>query len=166
MVLHRMILHRLRSLLFVGVLLVVLTGCQGGFPADAQGTLDRARGGQLRVGISENPPWTQIDADGGVSGSEVELLTDYAETLEAEIDWVPGGENVLAAQMAAGELDVVIGGLPADAPWTAEIALTRPYTEVKGPDGKTVEIAVGVTPGENALLVDLERFLAERGGEL
>jgi polar amino acid transport system substrate-binding protein len=159
-------MHRAGVLIMAALLLVVGAGCQGGFPADAQGTLERARGGELRVGISENPPFTQVAADGTVGGSEVDLLTEYAATIDAEIRWVPGGENVLAAAMQEGELDVVIGGLASDVPWTSQMALTRPYTTTQGPDGSTVKIAIGVTPGENALLVDLEHFLAERGGEL
>jgi polar amino acid transport system substrate-binding protein len=160
------LLRRTPLLTLVGVLLAVMAGCQGTFPADSQGTLDRVTGGELRVGVSENPPWTEVAPDGTVSGSEIELLTDYAETIDADIEWVPAGENVLAAEMAAGNLDVVVGGLPSDAPWTSEIALTRPYTSTQGPEGRTVEIVLGVTPGENALQVDLERFLAEQGGEL
>ncbi len=148
------------------LLLVVSAGCQGRFPADAQGTLERASGGRLRVGISENPPFTEVAADGTVGGSEVDLLTEYAATIDAEVHWVPGGENVLAAAMKEGDLDVVIGGLAADVPWTSQIALTRAYTTTQGPDGSTVKIVMGVQPGENALLVDLEQFLAERGGEL
>lgn len=147
-----------------GVLL--LAACQGGFPADPQGTLERARGGELRVGVSENPPWTEVAPDGTVGGSEVELLTDYAETIDAEVEWVPAGENTLAAMMREGQLDVVVGGLASDVPWTSEIATTRPYTTTTGPDGAEVKIVVGVQPGENALMTDIERFLAERGGEL
>lgn len=160
------VLRRARSLLAMTALVLLMASCQSSFPADSQGTLERATGGELRVGISENPPFTEVAPDGAVSGSEVDLVTDYAETIDAEITWVPAGENVLAAEMKAGSLDVVIGGLPTDAPWTSEIALTRPYTTTTGPDGKAVKIAVGVTPGENALMVDLERFLAEQGGEL
>ena len=104
--------------------------------------------------------------DGAVSGSEVELLTDYAETIDAEVEWVPAGENTLAAMMREGQLDVVVGGLASDVPWTSEIAATRPYTTTTGPDGAEVKIVVGVQPGENALMTDIERFLAERGGEL
>lgn len=158
--------RRVGALLVAALLLVVSVGCQGRFPADSQGTLERADGGELRVGISENPPFTEVAADGTVSGSEVDLLTDYAATIDAEIRWMPAGENVLAAAMKEGELDVVIGGLASDVPWTSQIALTRPYTTTQGPDGSTVKIAIGVQPGENALLADLEHFLAERGGEL
>ena len=120
----------------------------------------------LRVGVSENPPWTDVAADGAVSGSEVDLLEAYAETIDAEIRWVSAGENTLAAEMVEGNIDLVIGGLASDVPWTSQIALTRPYTSTEGPDGKSVDIVMGVRPGENALMVDLERYLAEQGGEL
>ncbi|MGP9709497.1 transporter substrate-binding domain-containing protein [Brachybacterium sp. AOP24-D1-21] len=160
------VMERVWRLILLGALLLAAAGCQGSFPADTQGTLDRVTGGELRVGIAENPPWTEVAPDGAVSGSEVDLLSDYAETIDAEIRWVPGGENVLAAEMKEGNLDLVVGGLASDVPWTSEIALTRPYTTTQGPDGKPVDIVMGVRPGENALLVDLERYLAERGGEL
>lgn len=74
------VLQRMRHLLVLAMLLLA-TGCQGGFPADTQGTLDRASGGELRVGIAENPPWTQVAPDGTVSGREVELLEGYATTI-------------------------------------------------------------------------------------
>lgn len=136
------------------------------FPADAQGTLERAAGGELRVGVSVNPPFTDVSADGSVAGSEVDLIEVYADRIDADIVWTPAGENTLAAAMGAGELDVIIGGLASDVPWTSDVALTRPYTTATGPDGSTVKIVMGVTPGENALLVDLEHFLAEEAGEL
>lgn len=150
----------------VAVVLLIATGCLGQFPADAQGTLDRAMGGVLRVGISENPPFTQVDADGAVSGDEVDLITEYAASIDAEIDWAPGAESVLADAMGAGELDVVIGGLTSDSPWTSDIALTRPYTETEAPGGSAKKVVIGVQPGENALMVDLELFLAQEAGEL
>lgn len=158
--------RRPTALLLVAAATALLGGCQGGFPADPQGTLDRARDGVLRVGVSENPPWTDVAPDGTVGGSEVELLTDYAQTIDAEVEWVPAGENTLAAMMREGQLDVVVGGLASDVPWTSEIATTRHYTTTTGPDGAEVKIVVGVQPGENALMTDIERFLAERGGEL
>lgn len=158
--------RRIRILLAVATTIVLLTGCQGAFPADAQGTLERAREGVLRVGISENPPWTVVAPDGTVSGSEVELVTDYAESIDAAVEWVPAGESTLAAMMREGQLDVVVGGLASDVPWTSEIATTRPYATTTGADGREVRIVLGVRPGENALMIDIERFLAERGGEL
>lgn len=155
-----------RCAAMVAVVLLFATGCLGQFPADAQGTLDRATGGVLRVGVSENPPFTQVDADGAVSGSEVDLITEYAASIDAEIDWVPGAESILAEAMGAGELDVVVGGLTSDSPWTSDIALTRPYTETEVPGGSAKKVVMGVQPGENALMVDLELFLAQEAGDL
>ena len=112
-------------------------GCQSSFPADSQGSLERVTGGELRIGIAENPPFTEVAPDGAVSGSEVELITAYAETIDAEIHWVPAGENALAAEMVEGNIDLVIGGLASDVPWTSEITLTRPYTSTLRPGRQT-----------------------------
>ena len=150
----------------VAAVLLGATGCLGTFPKDTQGTLEQATGGTLRVGVSENPPHTEVSSDGAVSGSEIELITDYAAGIGAELDWVPGAESVLAEAMGAGELDLVIGGLTSDVPWTGDIALTRPYGETQVPGGTVKELVIGVQPGENALMVDLELFLAEAAGDL
>lgn len=143
----------------------VLSGCGTHYPADAQGTLERAEGGVLKVGIADNPPWTETGAD-GPSGREVELVEDYADALDAQIEWTEGSESVLAEQMAHDELDLVIAGLDSDAPWTSDMALTRPYAEAPDPHGGTQQKVMAVRPGENALQVSLERHLAEAGGEL
>lgn len=146
--------------------MLLATGCLGTVPADAQGTLERATGGVLRVGVSQNPPYTEVGPDGAVSGSEVDLITEYAASIDAEIDWVPGAESILAEAMGAGKLDVVVGGLTSDSPWTSDIALTRPYTETEAPGGSAKKVVMGVQPGENALMVDLELFLAQEAGDL
>jgi hypothetical protein len=46
------------------------------------------------------------------------------------------------------------------------MALTRPYANVPAPDGGIQKMVIGVRAGENALLVALERYLAERAGEI
>lgn len=65
---------------FATVLMVVLTvaACGGAFPRDTDGNLDRITGGALRVGVSENPHWTEVLDDGRVTGREVDLVTDFA----------------------------------------------------------------------------------------
>lgn len=146
--------------------LVLATGCAGGLPRDAQGSLDRARGGVLRVGVSEHPPFTVVEANGEISGDEVELMREYAAGIDAEVEWTPGPESLLSEAMKDGQLDVVIGGFTADSPWTSTIAFTRPYTTLDRPDGSTAKVVMGVRPGENALMVDLELFLARTAGEI
>ncbi|MCL6423881.1 transporter substrate-binding domain-containing protein [Brachybacterium sp. JHP9] len=146
------------------LLALLASGC--GLPRDADGALERASGGTLVVGIAENPPSTEIHDDGSVSGEEVDLVQEYARSIDAQVEWVPGGEGELARQMRAGDLDLLIGGLAADSSLEGDIALTRPYAVAPGPDGEEIEHVLGVRSGENALLVSVETHLASRSGEL
>lgn len=143
-----------------------LSGCGTSFPADSQGTLERAQGGVLRVGISENAPYTTVSAGGTVGGREATLIRRYAEGIRAAVSWRPGGEGALAHAMSADLIDLAIGGLTSDSPHSSHIALTRPYTREVGPDGTERGVVMGVRPGENALMVDLELFLARAAGEI
>ncbi|WP_264885922.1 transporter substrate-binding domain-containing protein [Dietzia sp. NCCP-2495] len=139
------------------------TACGGPFPRDTDGSLDRITGGTLRVGVSENVPWTESLDDGSVAGREVDLVTGFAATIDAEPDWTPGAESELIMAMKRGDLDVVIGGLTADSPWSKEVALTRPYATEVTPDGETEKMVMATPLGENALLVALETHLAHTG---
>lgn len=151
----------------LGVVLVavlaLLAGC-GSIPADPEGTLDRVRGGFLRVGVSPHPPWTDVsgpvDGEQRPTGSEVELVTAFAESLDAEVHWTAGGEEELVGALSEGKLDLVIGGLTGTSPWSSHAAITRPYVTVPGADGSEEMHVMAAPMGENAFLVALERFLA------
>ncbi|QGU06604.1 Bacterial extracellular solute-binding protein, family 3 [Corynebacterium occultum] len=130
-------------------------------PADSIGTLERARDGTLVVGVSEHHPWTDVSEDGEYSGSEVDLIEGFAESINSEIEWHTAPESVLAGQIKEDELDIIIGGLAASSPWMTHMALTRPYAKVGEED-----MVMGVRLGENALLVALERHLAQEHGEI
>ncbi|MCP2032194.1 ABC-type amino acid transport substrate-binding protein [Okibacterium sp. HSC-33S16] len=136
-----------------------LTGCASSFPADPDGTLDRVTGGALRVGISPNGDWTDMTDGGEASGIEVSLVEDFAEGIDAEIEWIEGGEEKLFTDLAAGRLDMVIGGLTDTTPWTDKAAITQPFDQVMTADGKTVKHVMAAAMGENAFLVELEQFL-------
>lgn len=143
----------------------LISAC-GRFPADTEGTLDRAQGGRLRIGVSVNPPFTRADAQGHVDGSEVTLLCGFCATVPTSPSWRVGAEGLLAAALRDGALDVLIGGLDSQSPWKDQIALTRPYRKISTPSGDSRELVMAVRAGENALLVALERFLAEQEGQL
>ena len=143
-----------------------LSAC-GSIPADSVGTFDRATGGDLVVGLSEHSPWAEFDRDSGTaSGSEVELIESFADSIDAEIQWRPGPESVLAHSIKEGEIDLLIGGLTATSPWSTHMALTRPYGETTAENGSTEKMVMGVRLGENELLTELERHLAEEAGEI
>ena len=168
----------------VAALLLMLGACSA-IPADPDDTLADVTGGTLRVGVSANPPWTEVpegagthaNAAGGSSngtgdepagpgsepeGTEVDLVTAFAATLDAEVEWVIGGEENLIGQLETGEVDLVIGGLTANSPWQQMAALTRPYTDDDGgTGGEQVDRVMAVPAGENAFLSALERFLGQ-----
>lgn len=160
----------LRATPAVGVVVVLLalvtvlaSGCGSPFPKDTDGSLDRITGGALRVGVSENPPWTEVSDDGGVTGREVDLVAGFAQQQDADLEWTPGAESELIMAMARGDLDVVVGGLTSDSPWEKEVALTRSYAQEVTPDGDTEQMVMATPLGENALLVALETYLAQTG---
>lgn len=154
-----------RRLLLAAPLLPLLAAC-GRIPADSRGTTERVRGGTLRVGVSPNPPATNVADDGSPSGDEVDLAAAFARTLDAEPAWTTGAESALATELETGGIDLWIGGLDDTSPWTSKVALTRPYRTVEGPDGKERKLVMAVRMGENRLLTALERFLAHEEGEL
>ena len=146
-------------------LLVVASSACAAIPADPKGTLERASGGVLRVGMSEHPPWTELD-DGARTGVEVDLIEGFAESIDAEIGWQDGGEEHLIEELHAGSLDVVIGGLTAASPWVEQAALTRPYVVVTSSSGSPEPHVMASRMGENALLVALERHLEQHEAEV
>jgi ABC-type amino acid transport substrate-binding protein len=143
---------------------LALTGCGLQIPADPEGTLDRVEGGVLRVGVTEHEPWVELDSQGDPAGSEAELVTRFAERLDAEVEWTTGSEAALVEALEGDELDLVIGGFLHDTPWAKHVGVTRTYTEVETADGSTEKHIMLVPMGENAFLVELETFLHEEAG--
>ena len=152
-----------RVTLLVTVVTVLLAGCGVSIPTDPEGTLERVSGGTLRVGVSPNPPWTEVAQGAEPTGTEVRLVEEFATPLPAEISWTVGGEETLIKMLEIGELDLVIGGLTSETPWAEHAAITKPYAEATGPDGKRIKLVMAAPPGENAYLLTLEKFLLSKG---
>jgi polar amino acid transport system substrate-binding protein len=109
----------------LALVMCLLCGCE--FPADPEGTLDRVRGGVLRVGAAPAEPFVKLTPGGEPTGVEVELVTRFAETLDASVEWVEGSESDLMAALEGRQLDIVIAGLTRRSEWQRTAALTRPY---------------------------------------
>lgn len=149
-----------RSLAAVALAVTLgLTGCASGFPADPNGTLDRVTGGTLRVGVSPNEDWTVVTGGGEASGIEVALVEEFANTIDADVEFTVGGEEKLMTDLQAGRLDLVIGGLTDATPWSEKAAITTPFDQVSAEGGKTVGHVMAAPMGENAFLLELEKFL-------
>lgn len=145
--------------------LTLLAGCGLQIPADPDGTLDQVReSGELRVGVSPHPPFTTLPEgpDGPPGGTEVDLITGFAQSVSAEPTWVIGGEEELVRQLQEGEIQVIVGGLTATNPHLTSTGMTRPYATTQE-HGEQVKHVLAVVPGENALLSALERYLDEAG---
>lgn len=121
------------------VLLFSLLVACGSIPRDPEGTLERVRGGVLRVGFTDAPPFAEGPAD-DPSGVEVDLVEQFAQELGASVEWVKGAEAELFEALEVRALDLVIGGYGSSDPWVASVGVTRPYA--------TTRLTVGVPEGQ------------------
>ncbi|AKK04249.1 substrate-binding periplasmic protein [Corynebacterium epidermidicanis] len=153
--------HRINKAVLAALLTLGLASCStlSALPKDSEGALHRAQHEELRVGVTEHLPYTDVHDDGAVTGSEAQLIDGFAQSIGTKPRWVPGSEEALVKQLEDGEIDVIIGGLTKKTQWSKKVALTRPYDK----ETKTV---MAVPMGENALLTSLERYLAETTGEV
>jgi ABC-type amino acid transport substrate-binding protein len=139
----------------VALMLGVLAGC--GLPRDPEGTTERiATTHVLRVGVTDNPPWTQAQSvePGGV---EPTLVREFARQEGAKIEWTRGSEARLAESLKHHDLDLAVGGFDAKTPWKSIAGVTQPFAET--PDKKKHVFLVA--PGENRFILTLDTFLTE-----
>ncbi|MFL5604858.1 MAG: transporter substrate-binding domain-containing protein [Gemmatimonadaceae bacterium] len=133
---------------------VTAVGC--GVPRDSDRTLERVRGSELRVGVTDHPPWVEVN-DHLVSGVEPALVSELARRLRTRAAFHRGSESELLEALRRGDLDLVAAGLDDRSPWKGRVALTRPYLTDATTGAKHV---LAVRSGENAWLVHVETFLA------
>ncbi|GAA0189217.1 hypothetical protein GCM10009122_49160 [Fulvivirga kasyanovii] len=125
----------MKTLWFICV--VIATQCWScNYPQDPDHTLDKIKNQTIRVGISESPGLTIVDDD-QPSGTEVELIKGYAQTINSQIEWIEGSQELIVELLKEHEVDVAIGGYSKQTAFKKHIGLTRPY--------KTERIKVGAT---------------------
>lgn len=126
--------------------LPLLAACD--LPRDPEGTLERIRGGTLRVGIMHAPPG--LDVRGAAPrGPEVDRISALATRLRAEPSWRIGGESELMTALADFELDLVVGGLGQDNAYAEQVGMSRPHAGT----------VFATPPGENAWLMAVDAAL-------
>ena len=138
------------------LVLLMLLPAACGLPKDPKATLERVQGGYMEVGIVDAPPWASAEGETR-SGVEVELIEEFARTLDADIQWEHGPEAEILESIELGNLDLAIGGFTADNPWSSRVSFIQPYFSL-GED----KHVMAVPHGENAWIVRLERFLRSR----
>jgi polar amino acid transport system substrate-binding protein len=132
---------------------VLLAAC--GAPKDPESTTERVRASHvLRIGVTENPPWIEFHG-ADVSGRDAGLVQAFARTLGATVQWDRGSESTLLNRLKERKLDVAAGGFTSDTPWTDQLGTSQTYAG---------EHLIFSAPGENRLLLELDRFIVARKG--
>ena len=94
-------------------------------PRDPEGTLKKVEQRRtIRVGLVENAPWVIRSGDQPL-GVEPQLVRDLAASLGAAPEWHWGSEQEHMEALETYDLDLVIGGLESNTPWSKKIGLTR-----------------------------------------
>jgi polar amino acid transport system substrate-binding protein len=73
----------------IAILGLTTAGCQ--FPRDPEGTLERVRGGTLRVGVLDDPPWVALSGAAPM-GAEADLVREFAGSIDADVEWIEAPE--------------------------------------------------------------------------
>ena len=154
--------HRARGIacaLLAGAL--ALTGCALSVPSDPNDTFEKVSGGTIRVGISVDPPLTEV-SDTGPSGPMIDLAAGFARQINATPEWSVQSEETLVKQLESGHIDLAVGSFTDQTPWSDRVGMTRGYTTIPGSDSEAKVMLVPL--GENKLLTELEMFLDEEVG--
>lgn len=144
-----------------------LAACSTTEPGGSQsggGLLDRAKQEGLRVAIGNEPPYTQLDPDGTVTGVEPDVLKVVCARMGIDkIEGITTGYDAMIPGLMANRWDVIAAGLFMKKSRCAEVAYASPVivsTESFGvqpgnPENiRTIadvtgrkELRVGVVPG-------------------
>jgi ABC-type amino acid transport substrate-binding protein len=143
-------------ILVLPILFSLVAAC--GLPRDPEKASNRiASTHELRVGVSDNPPWT-IARGGQPAGPEPDLVRRFAEQIGAHVRWRRGSESTLVHALEEHDLDLVIGGFDKKTQWSTTAGLSQPFA--KDADGKQHVLLAAA--GENQLILSVDRFLAEQ----
>lgn len=140
-------------------LLLLATSCDN-YPRDTYHTLEEVENEVVLIGFSENPPWV-IKTEDGLDGIEVRIVTAFAESIHAEIEWVNKNEQNLLKELEHHNLHLVISGLTDTTPWKGKVGVTHPYIQYHHQ-----KHILAVPPGEHAFLFALEDFLKKHTHEI
>lgn len=152
---------RLQGVVLASIMTAALAGCGISVPTDPDGTLQSVSGGDLRVGISADQGLADVSGD-APTGPLVELVEDFGESLDAEVEWTIGSEETLVVMVEEGDLDLVVGGFTEQTPWVDRVGVTRGYDGIEGAGDRPIVMFVPL--GENAFLTELEEFLDREVG--
>lgn len=123
-------------------------GC--GIPKDSRDSLEIARRLSLKVGVTDNPPYSYFDGE-KAHGIEVDIVKAFAEKENLEVEYVKGSETYLVSKLEKAEIAILVGGFKKNTIWKEKAGLTSSYDEDKH--------VILIPKGENSLVFTLESFL-------
>jgi hypothetical protein len=128
---------------------LALGGCDS-LPRDAEGTLERVQAArQFRVGLIAD------GGDGRAQAAARAFVARVSQATRARPQLRTGASEPLLLDLENGRLDLVVGVLAGQSPWTTKVAILQPLAEVRAPE------RLLVTPiarnGENRWIMLLER---------
>lgn len=139
--------HVLRGVM--ALTLLFLTACK--LPDDPEGTTKKVTGGILRVGALIEP-LDRVDAD---------AVARVAKAMQAEPEFVTGDPHSLFAWLEDGEIHLVAGRIPANTPFSADVALSNPLGSIMIGDNAEKRV-LAIRKGENRFLVTVNRAIGRR----
>lgn len=96
--------------------------------AATAGTLQQVLSrGEVRVGISIAAPWAMRDADGELSGFEIDVGRRLAADMEVEAVFLGYDYDALIRALESGEIDVIAAGLTITPERALHANFSRPY---------------------------------------
>ena len=138
--------------LLIGVLAVATAGCAE-IPIDPEGTLKRVRAeGVFRVGIIAPGPHP------GDHHRQQRLISEVARSTGARPLVGTGSAEHLLTAVEKGDLDLVIGALAQDSPWSKHVTLLPPLRTPAEDQSKSIPTLHAVARnGENGWIALLHR---------
>lgn len=157
---------RLRPLLVLAAV-GFLSGCDAlsSLPRDSDKWSDRIRtSGVLPVGVAHR---LDNNSDDGpelarFAAREKRIAEAVARQMNARVEWRDGSALPLLEKLSQRELPLVLALVPQSTPYKGHIGLSRAYAP-SGP-GNT-PLCIAVAPGENALLLVVDRVIEEERTE-
>lgn len=138
---------------FLLSLLLTLGACDA-LPRDASGTTERIeRSGTMRVAVLPGTP----DAAPALA-----LLRAYAADHRARVVQIAVHGEHAPHWLEDGRLDAVVGHFAKASPWMADISLSKAIGRAEPADGKQPVLRIARRNGENALILAIDRAVAER----
>lgn len=129
--------------------MLLLAGCTA-LPWDPEGTLDRVRGTKvLRSGVIAT-------GNGAPDASLRRFLNLVADNTESRPEILTGSMETLLPMVEKGTLDIVVGRVAPDTPWTTRVTILPSPQEMKTGNGEPARAAV-VRNGENAWIMLIHR---------